>query len=88
MQERFGLKKRTLDVRLAPESGHKWLCRGMSAFEPIWDIFTGQTTSTGHARARTEADHELTFKLDHSVRAGQVVAMATKKRDLSCGWRK
>jgi hypothetical protein len=33
-QERFGLKKRKSDVRLAPNSGHKWLGRGMSAFDP------------------------------------------------------
>ncbi len=33
-QERFGLKQRTFDVRLAPESGHKWLGRGMSAYDP------------------------------------------------------
>ncbi len=33
-QERFGLKKRTLDVCFAPESGHKWVGRGMSAYDP------------------------------------------------------
>ncbi len=33
-QERFGLKKRTLNVRFTPNSGHKWLWRGMSAFDP------------------------------------------------------
>ncbi len=33
-QKRFGLKKRTFDVRLAPESGLKWLWCGMSAFDP------------------------------------------------------
>ncbi len=33
-QEHFGLKKRTLDVRFTPNSGHKWLCRGMSAYDP------------------------------------------------------
>ncbi len=33
-QERLGLEKRTLDVRLAPKSGHKRVCRGMSAFDP------------------------------------------------------
>ncbi len=30
----FGLKRRTSDVRFTPESGHKWLGRGMSAFDP------------------------------------------------------
>ncbi len=30
----FGLKKRTSDVRFTPESGHKWLGRGMSAYDP------------------------------------------------------
>ncbi len=30
----FGLKKRTSEVRFTPESGHKWLGRGMSAFDP------------------------------------------------------
>ncbi len=33
-QERLGLKKRTSDVRFAPNSGRKWLCRGMSAYDP------------------------------------------------------
>ncbi len=33
-QERVGLKKRTLDVCFTPESGHKWLGRGMSAYDP------------------------------------------------------
>ncbi len=33
-RERVGLKKRTLDVRLAPNSGHKWPWCGMSAFDP------------------------------------------------------
>ncbi len=33
-QERFGLKKRTFDVRLAPNSGHKWVLRRMSAYDP------------------------------------------------------
>ncbi len=33
-QERFGLEKRTSNVRLAPQSGHKRLWRGMSAFDP------------------------------------------------------
>ncbi len=30
----LGLKERTLDVRFAPESGHKWLSLRMSAFDP------------------------------------------------------
>ena len=30
----FGLKKRTSDVGFTPESEHKWLGRGMSAFDP------------------------------------------------------
>ena len=33
-QERFGLKKRTLDVRFTPNSGHKHLWRWMSAYDP------------------------------------------------------
>ncbi len=33
-QEHFGLKKRTLDVRSTPDSGRKWLWRGMSASDP------------------------------------------------------
>ncbi len=33
-QERPGLKKRTLDVCLHPDSGHEWLWRGMSAYDP------------------------------------------------------
>ncbi len=33
-QERVGLEKRTLDVRLAPESGPNSTLRGMSAFDP------------------------------------------------------
>ncbi len=32
-QEWVGLKKRTLDVCFAPKSGHKWLGRGMSAYD-------------------------------------------------------
>ncbi len=31
---RFGFKKQTFNVCFAPESGRKWLCRGMSAFDP------------------------------------------------------
>ncbi len=43
-QERFGLKKQTFDVCLTPESGRKWLGRGMSAFDPertfvVLDVF-------------------------------------------------
>ena len=30
----FGIKKRASNVRLTPKSGHKWLCRGMSAYDP------------------------------------------------------
>ena len=30
----FGLKKRTSEVGSTRESGHKWLGRGMSAFDP------------------------------------------------------
>ncbi len=33
-QERFGLKKRTLDVCLTPESGRKWTGRWRSAVDP------------------------------------------------------
>ncbi len=33
VQERVGLKKQTLDVRFAPDSGRKWLWRWMSAYE-------------------------------------------------------
>ncbi len=33
-QERLGLKKRTLNVCFAPDSGRKWLSRGMPAFDP------------------------------------------------------
>ncbi len=33
-QERLRLKKRTLDARLAPKSGRKWVGRGTSAYDP------------------------------------------------------
>ncbi len=33
-QERFGLKKRTLDVRFTPNSGRKWVTEFMSAYDP------------------------------------------------------
>jgi len=33
-QERFGLKKRTLNVCFIPNSGHKWVAKFMSAFDP------------------------------------------------------
>ncbi len=33
-QERLGLKKRTLDVRLTPESGRNWVTEFMSAYDP------------------------------------------------------
>ncbi len=33
-QERLGLKKRTSNVRLAPNSRHKWVYGWMSAFDP------------------------------------------------------
>ncbi len=33
-QVRLGLKKRTLDVRFAPNSGRSTGCRGMSAYDP------------------------------------------------------
>ncbi len=37
-QERVGLEKRTFNVRLTPNSGHKWLGRGMSAYDPFQTI--------------------------------------------------
>ena len=37
-QARFGLKKQTLNVRLAPDSGRKWVTEVMSATRPIADI--------------------------------------------------
>ncbi len=52
-QERVGLKKRTLDVRFAPESRHKWLWRGMSAYDPK------RTLSIFAHRYRTRADDLL-----------------------------
>ncbi len=33
-QERVELKKRTLDVRFTPNSGHKWVIEFMSAYDP------------------------------------------------------
>ncbi len=33
-QERFGLKKQTLDVRFTPNSGRKWVTEFMSAYDP------------------------------------------------------
>jgi len=33
-QERYGLKKRTLDVCFTPESGHKWVIVFMSGYDP------------------------------------------------------
>ncbi len=33
-QERVGLKKRTLDVRFAPNSGRNWVTEFMSAYDP------------------------------------------------------
>jgi hypothetical protein len=32
--ERIGLEKRTLNVCFTPNSGHKWVWRWMSAFDP------------------------------------------------------
>ncbi len=34
VEERFGLKKRTLDVCLAPKSGRKWVREFMSESDP------------------------------------------------------
>ncbi len=34
VQKRLGLKKQTLDGRLAPNSGRNWVWRRMSAFDP------------------------------------------------------
>ena len=33
-QERLRLRKRTLDVRLTPNSRHKWVTEFMSAYDP------------------------------------------------------
>ena len=33
-EERFGLKKRTLDVRFTPKSGRNWVAEFMSAYDP------------------------------------------------------
>ncbi len=54
-QERFGLKKRTFNVCLTPESGRKWLWRWMSAYDPKRTLRRGPNakpeTKAGEAEA-------------------------------------
>jgi hypothetical protein len=44
-QERFGFKKRTLDVRLTPESGRNWQWLRMSASDPKATLSIGEATT-------------------------------------------
>ncbi len=53
--KQLGLRKRTLDVRLAPNSRRKWVGRGMSAFDPKRTFVTPTTPSRpGLASDRSE----------------------------------
>ncbi len=49
--ERVGLKKRTLDVCLTPDSGRRWVGRWMSAYDPKRTLlqFSACSPSTSHS---------------------------------------
>ncbi len=50
-QEQLGLKERTLDVCFTPRSGHKWLRRWMSAYDPKRTF--GRPSTSGYTCALT-----------------------------------